>query len=201
MKRGDIKYISAIWWLAPLLIGFLLAAFAFLADPSAMSLWRVRSLAANGVTACLLGHCIAMIVLFVKRRWKSGLIALAILPLFFIIVFFVALTIGPNIEAVIEKVSAVTAVPQSEIKCRGGWLRREAVVVFELPKGASLQIETADEMERSDVLPRLKEYADRLNLQIPVQGKVLRYRLEFDTVYVVYDRDHRLVFFFGMIVM
>ena len=201
MKRYTIKYISAIWWLAPLLIGFLLAVFVFLGDPSAMSLWRVRSLAATGVTACLLGHCIAMIVLFAKRRWKSGLIALVILPLFFIIAFLVALMTCPNIEAVTEKVSAVTAVPQSEIKCLGGWLRRESVIAFELPKGASLQIETADEMERSDILPRLKEYADRLNLQMPAQGKVLRYRLESDTVYVVYDRDCRLVFFFGMIVM
>ena len=201
MKRDNIKYISAIWWLAPLLVGFLLSAFAFLADPSAMSLWPIRSLAAIGVTACLLGHCIAMIVLFVRRRWKSGLIALVILPLFFIIAFLVALMIGPNIEAVTEKISAVTAVPQSEIKCLGGWLSRESIIVFELPKGAPLQIEAADEMERNDILPRLKEYADRLNLQIPVQGNVLRYRLEFDTVYVVYDRDHRLVFFFGMIVM
>ena len=142
-----------------------------------------------------------MIVLFAKRRWKSGLIALVILPLFFIIAFLVALMTGPNIEAVTEKVSAVTAVPQSEIKCLGGRLSREKVIAFELPKGASLQIETADEMERSDILPRLKEYADRLNLQMPAQGKVLRYRLESDTVYVVYDRDYRLVFFFGMIVM
>ena len=201
MKRSVGKSILSLWWLAPLLIEFLLAAFAFLAAPSAMSLWRVRSLAATGVTACLLGHCIAMIVLFVRRRWKSGLIALVILPLFFIFAFLVASMIGPTIDAVTEKVSAATAVPQSEIKCLGGWLRRESVIAFELPKGASLQIETADEMERSDILPRLKEYADRLNLQLPVQCKVLRYRLEFDTVYVVYDRDHRLVFFFGMIVM
>ena len=197
MKRGNTKYISAIWWLAPLLIGFLLAVFVFLGDPSAMSLWRVRSLAATGVTA----HCVAVIVLLVRRRWKSGLIALVILPLFFIFAFLIVSMIGPTIEAVTEKVSAATAVPQSEIKCLGGWLRRESVIAFELPKGASLQIETADEMERSDILPRLKEYADRLNLQMPAQGKVLRYRLESDTVYVVYDRDHRLVFFFGMIVM
>ena len=201
MKRGNIKYISAIWWLAPLLIGFLLATFVFLADPSAMSLWRLRSLAANGVVVCLLGHCVAVIVLLVRRRWKSGLIALVILPLFFIFSFLIVSMIGPTIEAVTEKVSAATAVPQSEIKCLGGWLRREAVIVFELPKGASLQIETADEMERNDILPRLKKYADRLNLQMPARCKVLRYRLEFDTVYVVYDRDHRLVFFFGMIVM
>ena len=201
MKRGNIKFISTIWWLVPLLIGILLATFVFLADPSAMSLWRLRSLAANGIVVCLLGHCVAVIELLVRRRWKSGLIALVILPLFFIIAFFVASMIGPTIDAVTEKVSAATAVPQSEIKCLGGWLRREAVIVFELPTGASLQIETADEMERSDILPRLKEYADRLNLQLPVQCKVLRYRLEFDTVYVVYDRDHRLVFFFGMIVM
>ena len=191
MKRGNIKYISAIWCLAPLLIGFLLAAFVFLADSSSMSLWRVRSLAANSVVVCLLWHCVAVIVLFARRRWKSELIALVILPLFVIIAFLVALMIGPNIEAVTEKVSAVTAVPQSEIKCLGGWLRRESVIVFELPKGASLQIETADEMERNDILLRLKEYADRLNLQMPAQGKVLRYRLEFDTVYVVYGRDHR----------
>ena len=201
MKRYTIKYISAIWWLAPLLIGFPFAAFVFLADPSAMSLWGVRSFAATSVVVCLLGHCMAMIVLFARRRWKSGLIALVILPVFFIIAFLVALMTGPDIEAVTEKVSAVTAVPQSEIKCLGGWLRRESVIVFELPKGASLQIETADEMERNDILLRLKEYADRLNLQMPAQGKVLRYRLEFDTVYVVYGRDHRLVFFFGMIVM
>ena len=201
MQRGRIKYISAMWWLAPLLIGFLSAAFVFLADSSAMSLWRLRALAANSVAVCLLGHCVVVIWLFVRRRWKSGLIALAILPLFFIIAFLVALMIGPNIEAVTEKVSAVTSVPQSEIKCLGGWLRREAVLVFELPKDALLQTETADEMERNDILSRLKEYADRLNLQIPAQGKVLRYRLEFDTVYVVYDGDHRLVFFFGMVVM
>ena len=201
MQRGYIKYISAMWWFAPLLIGFLSAAFVFFADSSAMSLWRLRSLAANSVAVCLLGHCVVVIWLFVRRRWESGFIALVILPLFFIIAFLVALMIGPNIEAVTEKVAAVTSVPQSEIKCLGGWLRREAVLVFELPKGASLQTETADEMERNEILPRLKENADRLNLQIPAQGKVLRYRLEFDTVYVVYDRDHRLAFFFGMIVM
>ena len=201
MKRGSIKYNSAIWCLAPLLIGFLLAAFVFLADPSAMSLWRVRSLAATGVTACLLGHCIAMIVLFAKRRWKSGLSALVILPLFFIIAFLVALMTGPNIEAVTEKVSAATAVPQSEIKCLGGWLRREAILVFEIPKDTTLQFEKADATPGNEILPYLKECADRLNLQMPAQGKVLRYRLEFDTVYVVYDRDRRLVFFFGMIVM
>ena len=121
MKRNVGKSILSLWWLAPLLIGFLLATFVFLADPSAMSLWRLRSLAANGVVVCLLGHCVAVIVLLVRRRWKSGLIALVILPLFFIFAFLVASMIGPTIDAVTEKVSAATAVPQSEIKCLGGW--------------------------------------------------------------------------------
>ena len=201
MKRVSIKYISAIWWLGPLLIGFLLTAFVFLADPSAMSLWRLRSLAANGVVVCLLGHCVAVIVLLVRRRWKSGLIAFVILPLFFIIAFLVALMIGPNIKAVTEKVSAVIAVPQSEIKCVGGWLRREAILVFEIPKDTTLQFEKADATPENDILPYLKECADRLNLQMPAPGKVLRYRLEFDTVFVVYDSDYKLVFFFGMTVM
>ena len=166
-----------------------------------MSLWRLRSLAANGVVVCLLGHCVAVIVLFVRRRWKSGLIAFVILPLFFIIAFLVALMIGPNIKAVTEKVSAVIAVPQSEIKCVGGWLRREAILVFEIPKDTTLQFEKADATPENDILPYLKECADRLNLQMPAPGKVLRYRLEFDTVFVVYDSDYKLVFFFGMTVM
>jgi len=201
MKRGNIKFFSTIWWLVPLLIGLLLSAFIFFADPSAMSLWRLRSLAATGVAVCLVGHCVAVIVLFVRRHRKCGLIALAIIPIFFLIAFLVALTIGPNIETITEKIAAVTAVPQSEIKCLGGCLRREAVIVFELPKGTSLQIETANEMGTSDILSRLKEYADQIHLQMPAPSKVLCYRLEFDTVYVVYDRDRRLVFFFGMTVM
>ena len=201
MERGNAKRIPIIWWLTPLLIGVLSSAFVLLADPSAMSLWCLRSFAANSVAVCLLGHFIAMAWLFVRRRWKSGFIALVISPLFFMIAFLVTLKVGPDIESVTAKVSAVTAVPQSEIKCLGGWLQREPILVFELPNEIPLKIDNADVIEQNNILLRLTEYAGRLNVRMPSQAKVLRYRSESDTVFVAYDADHRLAFFFGMIVM
>ncbi len=201
MKKAFMKRFLSILWLVPLLVGLLSFAVVYLMDSSIMSLWWLRVHLANCIAMCLLGHCIATICLFLRRHWRNGFISLAMLPFFFFIAFFVALTLGPDIDTVTEKVSAVTAVPQSEIKCLGGNLCRESNLVFKLSKNTQLSKDGADIVDANVILPYLKRTADRLNVPMSKHCTILRFRLEFDTIFVVEDASARLAFFYGMVVM
>ena len=201
MKKAFMKRFLSILWLMPLLVGLLSSAVVYLMDSSIMSLWWLRVHLANCIAMCLLGHCIATICLFLRRHWRNGFISLAMLPFFLFIAFLVALTLGPDIDTVTEKVSAVTAVPQSEIKCLGGNLCRESNLVFKLSKNTQLSKDGADIVDANVILPYLKRTADRLNVPMSKHCTILRFRLEFDTIFVVEDASARLAFFYGMVVM
>ena len=201
MKKVFMKRTLSVLWLVPLLIGLLSSAVVYWMDSSIMSLWRFRVPLANCIAMCLLGHCIATVWLFLRRHLRNGFISLAILPFFLFIAFLVALTLGPGIDTVTAKVSAVTAVPQSEIKCLGGNLRRESNLIFELPKSTQLRKDGADIVDANVILPYLKRTADRLNVPMSKHCTILRFRLEFDTIFVVEDASDRLAFFYGMVVM
>ena len=203
MKKDFMKRILSIWWLLPLLIGFFFSVVVCWMDSSMMSLWRIRIHLANCIAMCLLGPCITTICLFIRRCWRKGFISLAMLPFFLAIAFLVALILGPDIDTVIAKVSTITSIPQSEIQCLGGNLHRESRVLFRHEGNSPLTGKYEEVSPKSQAYEIVMDFLKHMNVNMDkdVSVRILKFPLEFDTVFCVICGKEQWMVFYGMSVM
>ena len=203
IKQSFTKWVLSLWWLLPLLIGVFLSVVVYWMDSSMMSLWRIRIHLANCIAMCLLGHCITTICLFIRRCWRKGFISLAMLPFFLAIAFLVALILGPDIDTVIAKVSTITSIPQSEIQCLGGNLHRESRVLFRHEGNSPLTGKYEEVSPKSQAYEIVMDFLKHMNVNMDkdVSVRILKFPLEFDTVFCVICGKEQWMVFYGMSVM
>ena len=197
------KSILSFWWLLPICMGLAAFAFAYCADPSEISLWRLRTYAGNCIAMCFLVHGISTLWLFMRRRWRNGFIALAVVPVFLAIALLAAFAIGPDIESVKARVSALVSVPQVEIKCMGGCLRRESEILFHIESSAPLEGEYEELQPKGQIFETVLGFLRRMNVDVDKDAriKVFKFPMEFDTVFCIVCGRERWIIFYGNIVM
>ena len=185
-------------WLLPMAIGACAFLFAFFSNPTSMAFWKPRMYAANCIAACLLAHVIAMLWLFLRKRWKIGFVALGALPIFVFGAFIVLMSVGPDLDIVRTKVSTAASVPISKLVCRGGCLARESTIIFEANDDATINTELATIVSDDTTLSRIKNCALEFNVPLSGDFKAWRFTLDYDNIVVVKDDVKWLLIFFGM---
>ena len=176
-------------------------AFLFLlfSPSSMMVLWRPRKFASNIVALCVLLHLVVLLWLLLKRKFKAGVIAATCLPLLLFAAFLGSMLAGPDVASIKSKVSSAVSMPVEELKCLGGMLSRESIVLFACDHEINMSACNAcliGNDEPSYVIAR--DMALRSGCQLQRPFNVWRINLEFDTILIVDDEIKQFVVFVGM---
>ena len=114
-----------------------------------------------------------------------------------------ALMVGPTIETVQKKVVSTIGVTPSELVCVGGNLRRESTILFRYNGSAPFtnmgELVSVKDQDVGIVLGVLERMNVKVSNDMPI--KVLKFPLEFDTIYCVICGKEQWIVFFGMFVM
>ena len=190
------RYFSRGWPL-PFLIGVCAFLFIFFSNPTVTAFWRLRTYAANCIAVCLLAHVIIVLLLFMCKCWKPGIAALCVLPIFAFGAFIAAMSIGPDLEDITEKVSKTTSIPTSKLKCIGGRLARESTIIFET-NYAPINTDGADLVNDDSAILRIEHTTANFNVPLSGHFKAWRFPLDYDQIIAVKDDTKWLLIFFGM---
>ena len=148
-----------------------------------------------------------MIRLFGKIRWSKLLkTVLAGVGLTFIVgqlLYILLLHAGPSVEAVRQKVATAMGVPFLELSYVGGYLRRESRVLFHR------EGDTPFVGEHEEVSPEAQSYeivtgflkSMSINVDKGVVIKVIKFPMEFDTVFCIVCGKEQWIIFYGNTVM
>ena len=148
-----------------------------------------------------------MLRLFIKVRWsKLVKIVLAGVGLFFIVgqlLYMLLLHAGPSVETVRQKVATAMGVPSLELFYRGGYLRRESRVLFHRDGGlpfAGGHEEVPPEAQSYEIVTSFLKSMN-VNVDKGVAIKVIKFPMEFDTVFCVVCGKEQWIIFYGNTVM
>ena len=113
------------------------------------------------------------------------------------------LTTGPALEAVQKKVASTIGVTPSELVCVGGNLCRESTILFRHDGSAPFTNMGEPVSPKDQDVGIVLEVLERMNVKVSndMPIKVLKFPLEFDTIYCVICGKERWIVFFGMSVM
>lgn len=185
---------------SPLIVA--LGAFLFLmaAPSTSMELWQSRAYASNVITLCLVTHIIVMVWFFLKRKWKEATVALLCLPMLFLVAFIGAMLVGPDIGSIKDEVAAAVARPVEELKCLGGNLSRESIVLFECRQKLDVSGGNVCQVgEDESIYERISEIAIGFNVPLQRRYDAWRIRLDCDTILIVDDGVCQVVIFMGRV--
>ena len=126
--------------------------------------------------------------------------------LFFIgwqLLYMLLLHAGPDVETIREKVSTAIGISPSEIAYVGGHLRRESSVLFRHEGNSPLMGKYEEVSPKSQTYEIVMDFLKRMNVNMDMDAsiKILKFPLEFDTVFCVICGKERWVVFYGMSVM
>ena len=148
-----------------------------------------------------------MLRLFGKIRWCKFLKTVLVgVGLFFIVgqlLYMLLLHAGPSVETVRQKVATAMGVPSFELFYVGGYLRRESRVLFHR------EGDTPFAGEHEEIPPETQSYeivtsflkSMNVNVDKGVAIKVIKYPLEFDTVFCIVCGKEQWIIFYGNTVM
>ena len=126
--------------------------------------------------------------------------------LFFIgwqLLYMLLLHAGPSVETVRLKVADAMGVPSLGLVYVGGCLRRESSVLFRHEGNSSLMGKYEEVSPKSQTYEIVMDFLKRMNVNMDMDAsiKILKFPLEFDTVFCVICGKERWVVFYGMSVM
>ena len=126
--------------------------------------------------------------------------------LFFIVgqlLYMLLLHAGPSVETVRQKVADAMGVPSLGLVYVGGCLRRESSVLFRHEGNSSLMGKYEEVSPKSQTYEIVMDFLKRMNVNMDMDAsiKILKFPLEFDTVFCVICGKERWVVFYGMSVM
>ena len=148
-----------------------------------------------------------MLRLFGNIRWRKLLKgALVGVGLFFIVgqlLYMLLLHAGPSVETVRQKVADAMGVPSLGLVYVGGCLRRESSVLFRHEGNSPLMGKYEEVSPKSQTYEIVMDFLKRMNVNMDMDAsiKILKFPLEFDTVFCVICGKERWVVFYGTAVM
>ena len=176
-------------------------AFLFLlfSPSSIMVLWRPRKFASNIVAVCALLHFVALIGLFLRRKFKMGGVAMVCLPLLLFAAFLGSMLAGPDVASIESKVSLAVSVPAEKFKCLGGMLSRESFVFLACSQEIDISACNASVIGNEDpTYGIVGDMSSRFGCPLQRPYGVWRVKLDFDTLLIANDGIKQLVVFAGM---
>lgn len=192
---GGLLFVVTYAFVAVVCIEFLSA--------SNVRFWNVRSLMLQSLGWCLLVQIVIVLGFLAIRKWMMSIVTVGLIMLLFFATVLSALMVGPTIETVQKKVVSTIGVTPSELVCVGGNLRRESTILFRYNGSAPFtnmgELVSIKDQDVGIVLGVLERMNVKVSNDMPI--KVLKFPLEFDTIYCVICGKERWIVFFGMSVM
>ena len=170
---------------------------------SNMRFWGVRAVLFLTVGWCCLVHfAIATCYLFM-RKWSMSLFAFSLFLLLLGATIVEGLSIGPDIETIRRRTAEATGIPTSDLVCVGGRLSRESIVVFKATGDALLECKNAVRAYESNVRPILTDVLNRMDVNLEENStiNVLKFPMDYNTVFALCINDEWWIVFFGNAVM
>jgi len=168
-----------------------------------MRLWNVRSWMFQFLGWCLLVHLGIVLGFLIMREWLMSFLSLGLFLLLFVVTLIVGLTVGPPIETVRAKIADTMGIPSSELVCVGGFLSRESEVLFRREGSTPFAGKCEEVPAKAQAREIVMEVLERMNVKLDKAAPItiLKFPLEFDTIYCVIVGKDQWVVFFGMAVM
>ena len=148
-----------------------------------------------------------MLRLFEKIKWrkllKGTLVGVGLFLIVGQLLYMLLLHAGPSVETVRQKTAAAMGVPSLGLVYVGGCLRRESSVLFRHEGNSSLMGKYEEVSPKSQTYEIVMDFLKRMNVNMDMDAsiKILKFPLEFDTVFCVICGKERWVVFYGMSVM
>ena len=170
---------------------------------SDMRFWNIRVLIFRSLGWCCLVHLGIVLTFLVMRKWLKSVLALGLLLLLFAAILIEGLTIGPDIDTVRRITAEVTGIQAPNLVCVGGRLSRESIVVFKVNGNTLLNKVYEEVPPESNTRQILIKELDLQNVHPSwsSQTKVLKFSMEFNTVFAMSSGDEWWIVFFGNAVM
>ena len=148
-----------------------------------------------------------MLRLFEKIKWrkllKGTLVGVGLFLIVGQLLYMLFLHAGPSVETVRQKVAVAMGVPPVELVCVGGRFRRESRVLFhqegDTPFAGEYEQIPPDGQTFEITMRFLKDM--NVNVNKDVTPTVIKFPMEFDTVFCVICGNERWVIFYGNTVM
>ena len=119
------------------------------------------------------------------------------------LLYMLLLHAGPSIETVKHKITIATGVSSSELVYVGGYLRRESKALFRYDGDVAFVCEHQEISPNSQtfdvIINFLKDMKVNIGKEVPI--KIIKFTMEFDTVFCIISRNQRWIVFCGNIVM
>ena len=148
-----------------------------------------------------------MLRIFGRIKWKKLLKgALVGVGLFLILgqlLYMLLLHAGPSVETVRQKVAAAMGVPPVELVCVGGCFRRESRALFHQEGDTPFAGKYEEIPPGGQTFEITMKFLNDMNVNVnkDVTTKVIKFPMEFDTVFCVICGNERWIIFYGNIVM
>ena len=126
--------------------------------------------------------------------------------LFFIswqLLYMLLLHAGPSVETVRLKVAAAIGVPPVELICDGGCFRRESRALFHQEGNTPFAGEYEEIPPDGQTFEITMKFLKDMNVNVnkDMATKVIKFPMEFDTVFCVICGNERWIIFYGNTVM
>ena len=187
-----------IYWLLALIYAVAAIAILELLPASAMRFWHLRRWIFHSLGWCFLILIGIALWFLLKRKYRRAIVALCLLPAILVAIVYEGMSIGPDIDDVMRSISETVAISQSEIRCLGGWLRRESTLVFELSEKANPDLTNASQTRNPKNRFDLDSLAARFSVPLSDQYESWCINCDFHILVLVHDNGHWLAFFYGM---
>lgn len=162
--------------------------------------WRNVATCLINISVCCIFIQLGVVLLFlILRSWGQTVKSTAILFILFLSVAISVLTVGPDIESVMQQTADRIGVQPSDLIYRNGRLARESSAVFELREGAFLLSNFERVSPDADVVRLLYETLSTAHVETfsVANIEIRMFRMEFNTVFTVSISDRTYVIFYG----
>ena len=175
----------------------------FLFPPSAASKWAgiVQFILPNLLLVCVLIQLVVSIWILVKGRLLFSFLSFLLTFVLFCFLFLSVLLVGPSVTNIKKTIETTAHIPSESLKCIGGRLFREAVVVFScegVPPALDLSEDASGEPSVVETIGRISVLE---GIALGNVQEIRRYPLETSTLLVVRNESGYLVFYLSKVVL
>ncbi len=148
-----------------------------------------------------------MLRLFGKTRWtrlvKFVVIGVVVYFIVWQLLYMLLLHSGPSVETIKDKIAVVMGVSPSEFVYVGGYLRRESRVLLRHEGDVSFEGEYEEisrDCQSFDIIMNFLKMM-KVNINKEDSIKIIKFSMDFDTVFCVISRNEQWIVFYGNTVM